>query len=120
MFQFHWNHHQALLQKCIDPLHALWDPRRLHTIYVCNTRVFLFLLLYLDICFRTLKTLKTSHANVSCVCKMSYLLTQLKLFSNVASGLWWYHHVTVMSLTGCFPVLGGWVALLILMLDDII
>ena len=23
MFQFHWNHHQALLQKYIDPLHRI-------------------------------------------------------------------------------------------------
>jgi hypothetical protein len=51
---------------------------------------------------------------------MSYFLTRLKLFSNVASGLWWCHHVMVMFLMGYFPVLGGWVALLILMLDDVI
>jgi len=47
-----------------------------------------------------LKTLKTRYANVSCAYKMSYLLTQLKLFSNVALGLWWCHHAMVMSLTG--------------------
>jgi hypothetical protein len=61
-----------------------------------------------------LKTLKTRYANVSCAYKMFYLLTRLKLFSNVVSGHWWCHHVMVMSLTGYFPVLGGWVALLIL------
>ena len=66
------------------------------------------------------KNFKTRYANVSCANKMSYLLTQLKLFSNVAFGLWWCHHVMVMSLTGYFPVLGGWVALLILMLDNVI
>ena len=67
-----------------------------------------------------LKTLKTRHANVSCAYKMPYLLTQLKFFNNVAFGLWWCHHVMLLSLTGYFPVLGGWAALLILMLDDII
>jgi len=51
---------------------------------------------------------------------MSYLLIQLKLFSNVAFGLWWCHRVMVLSLTGYFPLLCGWVALLILMLDDVI
>ena len=24
MFRFHWNHHRALLQKYIDPLHKHW------------------------------------------------------------------------------------------------
>jgi len=51
---------------------------------------------------------------------MSYLLTQLKLVSNVAFGLWWCHRVMVLFLTGYFPVLGGWVALLILLLDDVL
>ena len=44
--------------------------------YVYNACVFVFLLLDLDTCFRTLKTLKTRYANVSCAYKMSCLLTQ--------------------------------------------
>ena len=27
MFRFHWNHHQALLQKYIDPLHRIAKMR---------------------------------------------------------------------------------------------
>ena len=27
MFRFNWNHHQALLQKCIDPLHRITKMR---------------------------------------------------------------------------------------------
>jgi len=27
MLRFHWNHHQALLQKCIDPLHKIAKMR---------------------------------------------------------------------------------------------
>ena len=27
MFRFHWNHHQALLQKCVDPLRRITEMR---------------------------------------------------------------------------------------------
>ena len=56
MFRFHWNHHQALLQKYIDPLHKLAKMRYgipyAHTEPVYSTCVFVFLLLDLYTCFR--------------------------------------------------------------------
>ena len=57
MFRFHCNHHQALLQKYIDPLHRITKMRYgisdayiklKFTIYVS-----VFLQLNLDTCFRT-------------------------------------------------------------------
>jgi hypothetical protein len=68
-----------------------------------TTHVFLFSYCSIWIPVLELKTLKTCYANVSCAYNMSYLLTQLKFFSNVALGLWWCRHVMVMSL--CFKLM---------------
>ena len=38
MLRFHWNHHQALLQKYIDPLHKI-AKMRLKKIYVLARQI---------------------------------------------------------------------------------
>jgi len=56
MFRFHWNHHQSLLQKYIDPLHKIAKMRYgipdAYTEPMFTIHVFVFLLLDLDDCFR--------------------------------------------------------------------
>ena len=75
MFRFHWNHHQALLQKYIDPLHKIVKMRYgipdayIEPVFTIHMSLFSYCSIWTSVL--ELKTLRTRYANVSCAYKMS-------------------------------------------------